>query len=95
MQVKTPENYIQRPIRKVNIVFDLDDIFAPELTLEEFIALYQTTPHPPRYRIVTFEAVSCAEDLQPVLVSECGKCSKFVRRYQDHICCRRPFSVEF
>jgi len=74
-------------IRKIKIVVDVEDIFAPELTVEDFKALYAVNPEPPRYRIINIEVVTCPEDNQPTLVTECGKCPKFIRRYGNTIAC--------
>lgn len=75
------------PIRSIKIVIDANDIFAPELTLEEFRKTYKKEPKPPRYRILNLEIITCAEDGNPILVTECGKCPRFIRRYKGYICC--------
>ena len=82
--------YTKIPIRRLEVVIDLTEAFKPEIPLEEFQRLYGEEPAPPRYRLISIEAVSCAEDGAPVLVSECGRCPKFVTRYEGHIYCRRP-----
>ena len=81
-------------IRCFQIVVDLEDLFAPESTVEQFVKLHGFSPKPPRYRILNLESVTCLEDGRPVLVTECGKCSRFIRRYQGSICCRRAWYIE-
>jgi len=87
-------NLFHIEIRSFNIVIDLEDLFTPEATIEQFIKLHGFSPKPPRYRVVNVETVACSEDGQPVLVTECGRCSRFVRRYQGSICCRRTRYIE-
>jgi len=81
-------------IRSFKIVVDLEDLFAPESTLEQFVKLHGFAPKPPRYRVVDVEIVACSEDGQPVLVTECGKCRRFIRRYEGSICCRKIRYIE-
>ena len=81
-------------IRSFKIVVDLQDLFTPESTIEQFVKLHGFTPKPPRYRVVSVETVTCSEDGQPVLVTECGKCRRFIRRYEGSICCRRARYIE-
>ena len=82
-------NISNTTIRKIKVVVDLEDPFSPELPLEDFVKIRNMKPKPPRYRIVNIEVVTCPEDHQPVLVTECGRCPKFIRRFQDEIVCRR------
>jgi hypothetical protein len=93
MSVKPIVNYDHIPIRTIKIVVDVEDVFAPELTLEEFLKLHGTIPEPPKYRIINVEVVTCTEDNQPVLVTECGRCQRFVRRFQGHISCRKTLTI--
>lgn len=74
-------------IRSFKIVIDTENIFTPELTLEDFIKTYGKEPSLPRYRIIKIEVVTCPEDQQPVLVTECAKCPKFIRRFKNQIYC--------
>ncbi|MEM2897305.1 MAG: hypothetical protein QXG01_07045 [Candidatus Bathyarchaeia archaeon] len=83
------ENYSQVPIRKFDVVIDLEDVFNPEMMLDDFIELYNENPMPPRYRVVSLEVVTCPEDGQPVLITECGKCPKFIRRMGENIFCKK------
>jgi len=76
-------------IRRLMIVVDVEDVFAPELTIEEFREIHGTEPEPPRYRVIRLELVTCPEDNQPTLITECGKCPKFIRRYGDTVICWR------
>lgn len=74
-------------IRSFKIVIDTENIFSPELTLEDFIKNYGKEPTLPRYKIVKIEVTICPEDQQPVLITECAKCPKFIRRFKDRIYC--------
>lgn len=53
---------------------------APELTVEDFVKTYGMDPMSPRYKILNLEVLTCPEDQQPILASECGHCPRFVRR---------------
>jgi hypothetical protein len=72
--------FIRVPIRSIQLVVDLEDPLAPELTVEDFVKTYRLIPASPRYRILTMEVLTCPEDQQPILASECGHCTRFVRR---------------
>jgi hypothetical protein len=76
-------------IRSFKIVVDLEDMFNPELTYENFLRTHGVEPEPPRFRVVCIEAVTCPEDNLPVLVTECGACSGFIRRMGEEIYCRK------
>ncbi len=79
------------PIRKIRVVIDVEDILAPTLTVDEFERIFKREPKPPRYRIALIEVLTCPEDGNVVLVSECSKCSRFVKRANDAIyCATRP-----
>jgi len=77
------------PIRSFKIVVDMEDVFNPELTYENFLKVHGTEPEPPRFRIVCMETVTCPEDNLPVLVTECGTCPGFIRRIEGEIYCRK------
>ncbi len=77
------------PIRTIEVVIDLEDAFNPEISLEDFIREKKVKPEPPRYRVITLEVAGCTEDHQPVLVTECGRCRRFIRRYEGEIYCRK------
>lgn len=72
--------FIRVPIRSIQVVVDLEDPLAPELTVEDFVKTYDVPPTSPRYRILVVEVLTCPEDQQPILTSECGHCTRFVRR---------------
>jgi hypothetical protein len=72
--------FIRVPIRSIQVVVDLEDPLAPELTLDDFVKAYNVRPASPRYRILNVEILTCPEDQQPILASECGRCTRFVRR---------------
>jgi hypothetical protein len=94
MSAEKVNNLSHNGIRSLEIVVDMENLFAPETTIEQFVKLHGIGPKPPRYRVVTLETVACSEDGQPVLVAECGKCRRFIRRYDGNICCRRIRYIE-
>ena len=75
-------------IRKIVFVVDSDDQFSPVFTIDDFVRQFGSEPDPPRYRTFELEVLACAHDGEPVLVSECGSCPKFIRRMGDRILCR-------
>jgi len=75
------------PIRKIQLVIDVEDHLAPVLTLKDFQKLFNTDPAPPRYRVVSIEVLTCPEDGYVILPSECAECPRFIRRIRDVICC--------
>jgi hypothetical protein len=72
--------FVRVPIRSIQVVVDLEDPLAPELTVEDFVKTYGIGPTSARYRILNLEVLTCPEDQQPILASECGRCPRFVRR---------------
>ena len=81
--------FIRVPIRSIQVVVDLEDPMTPELTVEDFVKTYGILPTSPRYRILTVEILTCPEDQQPILASECGHCTRFVRRMDNAAYFRR------
>ena len=49
-------------IRRLMIVVDIEDIFAPELTIEEFREIHGKEPEPPRYRICLLYTSDAADE---------------------------------
>ncbi len=79
------------PIRKIKVVIDTEDILAPAFTIDDFERIFKKEPKPPRYRITVIEVLTCPEDGNVVLVAECSKCPRFVKRDGDKIyCSARP-----
>jgi hypothetical protein len=76
-------SFVRVPIRSIHVVVDLEDPLAPELTLEDFVRTYGVGPASPRYRVLSVEVLTCPEDQLPILASECGHCTRFVRRMDD------------
>jgi len=68
------------PIRRISVVVNLNDPLAPELTVSDFKDLFGTEPDPARYRIINLEVLTSPDDQQPMLVSECGRYSRFIKR---------------
>jgi hypothetical protein len=87
-------SFIRVPIRSIQVVVDLEDPLAPELTLEDFVRTYGVGPASPRYRVLSVEVLTCPEDQLPILASECGHCTRFVRRMDDVAYFRRENSPE-
>jgi hypothetical protein len=85
--------FIRVPIRSIQVVVDLEDPLAPELTLDDFVKTYNVRPASPRYRIFNVEILTCPEDQQPILASECGHCTRFVRRMDDVAYFRREAAL--
>jgi hypothetical protein len=87
------ETVVRVPIRRVAVVLDLRDPLAPELSLDDFRAFFGKDPDPDRYRIATIEMITSPDDQQPMLVSECARYSRFVRRESDCIYFRQGFDA--
>jgi hypothetical protein len=85
------DSVVRLPIRRVAVVFDLLDPMIPELSLEDFRAHFGKEPEPGRHRVATIELITSPDDQQPMLVSECAKYSRFVRRESDCIYFRQGF----
>jgi hypothetical protein len=79
------EHIIRVPIRKIPVVVNTEDTLAPELTLEDFRQLFGRDPDSTAYKIVTIEIITSPDDQQPMLVTECGRYSRFIRREGDNI----------
>ena len=79
------ERIISVPIRKIPVVISTKDSLAPELTLSDFRYLFGTDPDSESYRIVNIEVLTSPDDQQPMLVTECGRYSRFIRREGDNI----------
>ena len=86
----SPADFIVRmPIRKIAVVIDTKDTLAPEMSLEDFRRTFGRDPEEPRYRLLNLEVITSPDDQQPMLVSECGRYSRFVRREADSVYFRR------
>jgi len=75
------------PIRRIQMVVDVEDPMVPALPLSEFVKAFGKEPEPPRYRVLTIEVLVCPEDGNVVLASECAECPRFLRRSGDYIIC--------
>ena len=94
MLAESSGSFVRVPIRSIQVVVDLEDPLAPELTLEDFVRTYGVGPASPRYRVLSVEVLTCPEDQLPILASECGHCTRFVRRMDDVAYFRRENSPE-
>ncbi len=89
-----PAEYIARiPIRKIPIVIDVEDPLVPEVTLDDFKVLFRREPDQSRHRIITLEVITSPDDQQPMLVSECGRYSRFLRREGDNVYFKRSLDT--
>lgn len=87
---RLPADFIIRvPIRKITVVIDSQDTLTPEMSLEDFRRTFGRDPDQSRYRLVNLEVITSPEDQQPMLVSECGKYVRFVRREGDNVYIRK------
>jgi len=77
----------------IQVVVDLEDPLTPELTVKDFVDTYGMEPVLPRYRVLGVEVLTCPEDQQPILASECGHCPRFVRRLDNIAYFRREGPV--
>jgi hypothetical protein len=87
------ETVLRVPIRRIVVVLDLKDPLAPELSLDDFRALFGRDPDSDGYRIVTIEVITSPDDMQPMLVSECARYSRFIRRESDSIYFRKELDA--
>ena len=83
------EIVIKVPIRRIVVVIDTQDQLAPEMTIEDFRHTFGQDPESPRYRLVNIEVITSPDDQQPMLVSECGRYARFVRRESGNVYFRR------
>ena len=85
-----PVDYVIRaPIRRITVVIDTQDPLAPEMTVDDFRGLFGRDPDQPRYRLVNLEVITSPDDQQPMLVSECGRYGRFLRREADSVYFRK------
>lgn len=87
------ETILRIPIRKIPIVINTKDPLSPELALDHFRQLFGKDPDPEEYRIVNIEVITSPDDQQPMLVTECGRYSRFIRREGDNIYFRKQIEV--
>lgn len=87
------EIIIKVPIRRIAVVIDTQDQLAPEMTIEDFRHTFGQDPEPPRYRLVNIEVITSPDDQQPMLVSECGRYARFVRRESGNVYFRRQLDA--
>ena len=83
------EIVVKVPIRRITVVVDTQDQLAPEMTIEDFRNTFGQEPDPPRYRLVNIEVITSPDDQQPMLVTECGRYGRFVKRESGNVYFRR------
>jgi len=86
------ETVVKIPIRRITIVIDIRDPLAPELSLDDFRTVFGKDPDPDRHRVLSIEVITSPDDLQPMLVSECARYSRFIRRESDSIYFRKQLN---
>ncbi len=74
------ETTVTIPIRRIQVVIDVLDPLAPQLSLADFRAFYRREPDQTRHRIIDIEVITSPDDQQPMLVTECARYSRFLRR---------------
>ena len=83
------ETIVRIPIRRILVVVNTRDAMTPEVTLEDFRQLFGGDPDPSVYRVINIEVITSPDDQQPMLVTECGRYSRFIRREGDEIYFRK------
>jgi len=83
------EVVVKVPIRRIPVVIDMKDPMSPELALDDFRKLFGRDPEQNRFRVLNIEVITSPDDLQPMLVSECGRYARFLRRESDHVYFRK------
>lgn len=79
------EHVVKVPIRRIPVVIDMSEPLAPELTLEDFRKLFGKDPDEDRFRVLNIELITSPDDQQPMLVSECGRYARFIRRENENV----------
>lgn len=79
------EHFVRVPIRRLSIVVDTKEPMSPELTLEEFRRAFGGEPDEGRFRVFNIELITSPDDQQPMLVTECGRYARFLRRENDYV----------
>ena len=87
------ETVVRIPIRRIAVVVDIRDPLASELSLDDFRAMFGKEPDPERYRVLSIEVITSPDDLQPMLVTECARYSRFIRRESDSIYFRKELDT--
>jgi len=88
------DTVVRIPIRKVTVAINSKDPLSPELTLDDFRRVFGKDPDPEVYRIINIEVITSPDDQQPMLVTECGRYSSFIRREGDNIYFRKRIDVQ-
>jgi hypothetical protein len=87
------EIVVKVPIRQIPVVVDIQDSLAPTLSLVDFRSLHGSDPDQHQYRILNIEVITSPDDQQPMLVSECARYSRFLRREGNNIYFRRELDT--
>ncbi len=79
------EHVVKVPIRRIPVVIDIREPLAPELTLEDFRKMFGKDPDQEKFRVLNIELITSPDDQQPMLVSECGRYARFIRRESENV----------
>ncbi len=83
------ESIARIPIRRISVVVNVNDPLSPEFTLADFRGTFGMDPDPVKYRVVNIEVITSPDDQQPMLVSECGRYSRFIKRAGNEVFFRK------
>jgi hypothetical protein len=83
------ESIARIPIRRISVVVNPNDPLSAGLTLAEFMETYGASPDPALYRIINIELITSPDDQQPMLVSECGRYGRFIKREGNEVIFRK------
>jgi len=83
------EAVVRIPIRVISVVINTEDPLSPELTLDDFRKIFGRDPEAGKYRIINIELITSPDDHQPMLATECGRYTRFLRREGDSIYFRK------
>lgn len=83
------ESVVCIPIRTISVVINIEDPLSPELAVDDFRKLIGKDPDSEGYRIINIEVITSPDDQQPMLVTECGRYSRFIRREGDNVYFRK------
>lgn len=86
------EVVVKVAIRRIPVVIDMEDPLAPEIALSDFRKLFGMDPEPDRFRVLNIEVITSPDDQQPMLVSECGRYARFLRREDGYVYFRKEIN---
>ena len=87
------EIVVKVPIRRISVVVDLQEPLTPELALDDFRKLFGKEPDQSRFKVLNIEVITSPDDQQPMLVSECGRYARFLRREGNEVYFKKPIDA--